>query len=299
MNGLRRLHEARTATGLVADWCGIRSTATLARVSDTPPNPPPPVASGSRRAPWAVAALVFAILGLLGSVVVVGALAAVVGLILGGVHLRRRQGARFLAWTAVWLSVMALISSAGMALVWRAFLRNGAQFVPEPGFAGGGRPPATQATWAHVIGQPVPGFEVTALTGAKIRMAELRGRPVVLVFGATWCAECLREVPEWVRLQEEFGPRGVTILGVSDEDRAVLKPFVLAHGIQYPVVSLANQALPDPFRAVETLPMSFVIDPQGVIRQATPGPQDFAGLRRLLTEWGTTPARPTAPIPAP
>lgn len=269
-------------------------------VSATPPlPPPPPVASASRRAPWAVAALVFAILGLLGSVVVVGALAAIVGLILGGVHLRRRQHARMLAWTAVWLSVMALVSSAGMTLVWRAVMRNGPQFLPEPGFTGGGRPTDTTASWAHVVGQTVPEFEVTALTGAKLRMSELRGRPVVLVFWATWCPECVRDVPEWLRIREEFGARGVTILGLSDEDRAVLKPFVVAQGVSYPVASLANQTLPDPFRTVETLPMSFVIDAQGIIRQATPGPQDFVGLRRLLTEWAGAPARSVPPVPAP
>lgn len=242
-----------------------------------------------------MAALVFAILGLLGSVVVVGAVAAIVGLILGGVHLRRRQHARMLAWTAVWLSVMALISSAGMTLVWRAVMRNGPQFLPQPGFAGGLPPAHGPGSWAHVLGQPVPDFEVTALTGAKIRMADLRGRPVVLIFWATWCAECLRDVPEWVRLQEQFAARGVTLLGLSDEDRVVLKPFVLAHGVQYPVASLANQELPGLFRGVDTLPMTFVIDPQGILRQATPGPQDFDGLRRLLTEWSAAPA----PVPGP
>lgn len=271
----------------------------MSHVSATPPVPPPPVAPESRRAPWAVAALVFAILGLLGSVVVVGALAALVGLILGAVHLRRRSNARMLAWTAVWLSVMALISSAGMTLVWRALMRNGPQFLPAPGFAGVAPPVQRPEAWGRVLGQPMPDFEVTVLNGAKIRMADLRGRPVVLVFWATWCAECLRDVPEWVRLQEEFGARGVTLLALSDEDRVVLKPFVLAHGIPYPVASLANQELPEPFRGVDILPMTFVIDPQGVIRQATPGPQDFGGLRRRLAEWSAAPPRPGTPVTAP
>ena len=64
--------------------------------------------------------------------------------------------------------------------------------------------------------------EFPQLDGTPLRMASLRGRPLVLNFWGTWCPPCVREMPELDRFQREFGPLGWQVLGLAvDNPRAV------------------------------------------------------------------------------
>lgn len=258
------------------------------------PPPPPLAGSGSppaNRATLAVAALVFAILGLLGSVVLVGALAALVGLVLGLTHLKRGRGARMMGWSAVWVSVMALVASLGFGgLYWYLARQARVQMAQlDPGLRSGPgfEPGVVRDTGLSALQNlPAPDFEVTVLDGSKLRLSDLRGRPVLLVFWATWCVECLREMPHLVRLQRELGTNAVAVLGLSSEDRAVLKPFAVANGLNYPVASVAEVTLPDPYQGVDALPLTLLIDRDGVLRRIDPGAQEFEELQRRVAEFG-------------
>ena len=78
------------------------------------------------------------------------------------------------------------------------------------------------------IGTTAPDFTVN--DGTKtVQLSQLRGKPVLLNFWATWCPPCVQEVPDLVRLQQQMGDR-VTILAVSmDEDDAAYKAFTSKH----------------------------------------------------------------------
>ncbi len=65
-----------------------------------------------------------------------------------------------------------------------------------------------------LTGQPAPALDVSEYLGAKpAPLAQLKGRPVILFFWAHWCGECKRQAPVLAQLQQEFGARGLVIVG--------------------------------------------------------------------------------------
>jgi thiol-disulfide isomerase/thioredoxin len=70
----------------------------------------------------------------------------------------------------------------------------------------------------RLVGKPAPNFQVQGAYGGTIDLASLRGRPALLVFWATSCGICRRELPMLSRLATEFGP-SVQFVGVNLGDR--------------------------------------------------------------------------------
>jgi peroxiredoxin len=105
-------------------------------------------------------------------------------------------------------------------------------------------------------------FTLRDLAGKEWKLSALRGKVVLVNFWATWCPPCRKEMPDLASLHAEFGPRGLVILAISDEELAKVEPFVKQHSYPFPM-------LLDPGRTVHTLfgvdgiPKSFVYDRDG------------------------------------
>lgn len=245
--------------------------------------PPPPPSSGADRPTGvrtpstpglALAALVLGVVGLALSLVIVGALVGVVGLVLGIVHLRRSREARRMAWSGFWLSAMSLVASVVFFFVYAVGLRHMA------GTMGGPRRTMSQASLESWKGKACPDFTVTTLDGTPIRMSELAGRRVVINLWATWCGPCVQEIPHFIALSGEVSTNELMILGLSSEDRTVLKAFASQRGIFYPVASLTGVELPAPFHGIGAVPTTFFIDRDGRIEEVVMGYQDLESLRQ-------------------
>ena len=77
------------------------------------------------------------------------------------------------------------------------------------------------------VGQYAPDFEISTPEGKRVRLSELRGRPAVVNFWATWCGSCLTEMPDPKALQEERGVDNVSILAINaGETRAQADEFI-------------------------------------------------------------------------
>src|SRR5687768_2370290 len=70
-------------------------------------------------------------------------------------------------------------------------------------------------------------FKLKDLRGATVKLADFKGRVILLNFWATWCAPCKAEIPDFVELHEKYAKAGLQVLGVSADDTPKqLKPFV-------------------------------------------------------------------------
>ncbi len=117
-------------------------------------------------------------------------------------------------------------------------------------------------------GLRAPGFTAHTMDGAEISLAEYRGRPVLLVFWASWCAQCVAEAPRLLKLYEQYSADGLTVVGISiDDDREALARMVARKGLPWPQVFDGQGyegAVPRLYN-IRSIPTHYVIDREGRI----------------------------------
>jgi thiol-disulfide isomerase/thioredoxin len=114
-------------------------------------------------------------------------------------------------------------------------------------------------------GLRAPGFVAPLLGGGSLNLKSLQGKPVVLVFWASWCAACRSEVPHVNLLAQGVGDSAAVIGVNAGEDGSTVQAAARAMGIAYPVVIDADGAVSRRYEA-RALPLMVVIDPEGRIR---------------------------------
>jgi len=107
-------------------------------------------------------------------------------------------------------------------------------------------------------------FTLTDLRGKTWTLRDLRGKVVLVNFWATWCPPCRKEMPDLETLYRRFGPQGLVILGISDEEAAKVKPFVEQQKVTYPVLLDPGRRVNELFQ-IEGIPKTFIYDREGKI----------------------------------
>ena len=142
--------------------------------------------------------------------------------------------------------------------------------------------PAAPVPEGHAVGERLPDFTLTDLTGAPFVLSEHRGQTVIINLWATWCDPCLKELPHFDRIQSE-NPEDVAVLAVHSgliiED---IPAFVagLDSALRYAVDETGDfTAL---VGASAALPHTLVLDPDGVVIYNQPGSVTYALLAELV-----------------
>lgn len=120
----------------------------------------------------------------------------------------------------------------------------------------------------------VPNFSWKDASGTTTDFDSFRGRVTLINFWATWCAPCVKEIPDLVELSKELSDKNVKFIGVS-VDRGIniakeVETFAKKHKISYPVV-LASEELNNAFGNINAIPTTFLVDEHGTIRQKIVG----------------------------
>jgi len=181
-----------------------------------------------------------------------------------------------------------------IALVALATVACAAANADEPGWIGR-RPPE------------LSGSRLAWINHAPLTLAGLRGKVVLLDIWDGTCVNCLRTIPYLKAWQARYAADGLVIIGIHcpefafEEDPAIVREFLVAQGITYPVVADNGYEIWKAFRN-QVWPRKWLVDRAGVIREDHAGEGDYATteteIRRLLAE-GTSGAvltRPMAPV---
>ena len=111
-----------------------------------------------------------------------------------------------------------------------------------------------------------PDFALPSTAGTNHRLSEHRGEVVAIVFWASWCGDCRRELERFERLRRTYGNVGFVVLAVSlDDEPARARALAEAAGIGYPVLSDSGKDVAKTYR-VDDLPLIVLIDRNGVVR---------------------------------
>src|SRR5436189_3478378 len=119
------------------------------------------------------------------------------------------------------------------------------------------------------------------------KLADYKGKVIVLDFYATWCEPCRAETPRLVQMQKDYGAGGLQVIGLNvggDEDRAKVPAFAEEFGIEYPLAfpddNLVDQYLTDN----QDIPQAFVFNRNGDLVKRFVGysPRSGAELERVV-----------------
>ena len=117
------------------------------------------------------------------------------------------------------------------------------------------------------VGEPAPDFKLQNLDGQYISLSDLRGKPVLINFWATWCPPCRDEMPYLQKIYEEWSGKGLVVLAIDiGESHSKVKEFLKTHNLSLPVLLDTKENVGRKYN-ITAIPTSFLIDSDGVIRE--------------------------------
>ena len=137
------------------------------------------------------------------------------------------------------------------------------------------------ATTRHFSMQPekidtsaLPIFSLSDLSGQSHTISEWQGKILVINFWATWCPPCLKEIPDFIALQDQYKDQGLQFIGIALDDKEAIAEYIATTPINYPVllggdagIALARQL----GNKVDAVPYTLIVNQQGQIIHQHPG----------------------------
>ena len=149
--------------------------------------------------------------------------------------------------------------------------------------------PMPRQQQSDVIGTQRPEFAMMDIHGQLRNIKDFDGQVVLLNFWATWCPPCLKEIPDFIEVQEEFADKGFQIVGVAVENEEDVKHFAEEMGMNYPVMAGEMEAIELGRRygnRMGALPFSAIIDQSGTITHTFTGELSKSRLKTVRKQLG-------------
>ena len=133
-------------------------------------------------------------------------------------------------------------------------------------------------------GDVPPDFQATAVDGAAISIAALKGQPTWLTFGASWCPDCRAEATDLQATYAKYKPQGLAVLGIFiQEDQAAVRDYAKRVGFTFPMVADPTGRIADLYRTYG-IPLHFFIGRDGVIREVRIGRLSAGDMEQLVLQ---------------
>jgi cytochrome c biogenesis protein CcmG/thiol:disulfide interchange protein DsbE len=112
---------------------------------------------------------------------------------------------------------------------------------------------------------------LTTLEGKPLRLSDYKGKVVIVNMWATWCGPCRREIPDFIKIQEDYKGRGVEVIGITSEDERntaeLVKEFVKEFEINYRVAWVDAKGWEAFLAPRYSIPQTYVLDQNGQLLQ--------------------------------
>ncbi len=133
-------------------------------------------------------------------------------------------------------------------------------------------------------GDLAPAFDVPGLDGRRVRLADFRGRPVLLDFWATWCEPCRAEMDDLRDVRRRFGDRVVIVGLAEDPTPDTPRAYAAAHGLTWRQAFLGPEPNPTDDRYdVRGLPSIWLVGADGrIVAKGLRGDRIAAGVAAVL-----------------
>jgi peroxiredoxin len=129
-----------------------------------------------------------------------------------------------------------------------------------------------------------PDVTFTTLTGKKIVLKDLRGKPVIVTFWATDCPACIDEIPDLIAIYNQYHVSGLEMIAVAmyyDPPNHVVG-MTNAKQLPYPVALDLSSELSQAFGGIMFTPSTFLIAPDGSVVKKEIGLFDLANMKTTL-----------------
>jgi len=122
--------------------------------------------------------------------------------------------------------------------------------------------------------------------GKQRSISEWQGKIQIINFWATWCPPCLKEIPEFIKLQAEYKDKNVQFIGIAIEDQAAVEQYLKTTQVNYPMliagdegISLSQQL----GNIVNAVPFTLIVNQQGQIIHRQPGELSNEKIIEIIT----------------
>ncbi len=146
---------------------------------------------------------------------------------------------------------VAIVAIVGLGLIFAVQL--GKHRAADPVMVSGGR---------AAVGTLAPDFSTQTLDGARVRLSQFRGKPVLINFWATWCSACEDEMPTIQRAAEPYRNQGLTVLAVNyrETNATAMRDFLQKLGARFMAVYDPEGRIATAYGVTVGLPVSAFVD---------------------------------------
>jgi len=121
---------------------------------------------------------------------------------------------------------------------------------------------------------PAIEFSFPDSTGTQRNINEWQGKILIINFWATWCPPCLKEIPEFIKIQDEFADKNLQFIGIAIDEKSAVEEYLETIHINYPILIAGDEGIAlsrQLGNIVNAVPFTLIVNPKGQVIHRQPG----------------------------